>query len=243
MENEARQKKQLLLGKSCDLNTLVNDAASGCLQSAIEKIIRTHYDGDVHYMTQFLYAVGLSKTADHLVNIPVDAIQKRILKELQPGVVLEQFGDAIPDDYATEWLKSRTPSEYGPEYFRLADEVKPKEEALLNTAKEELLKVMDSAQAEKVLSLLPKFWGGILSPNDLKTGSKEELLKNVFDNASSRTRIERFKEIDTFIKDIPGFSRNEMPELSQKLNAFLAESREALREEFAESHPRTSGCI
>ena len=146
--------------------------------------------------------------------------------------IIGEFGEGIPDDFAIEWLKLKTPDDFGPEYRAVGEEMKAKEAALLNNAKEQLLKTMNSEQVDKILIQLPTFWGGNLFSEGLKTGTMEEILKNIFLRAADSSKLKRFARINTFIQDLSTFTRKDLPELRKKVHDYVEASQIALRTKY-----------
>jgi hypothetical protein len=237
---ETRQKKELLLGKDCNVNSLIKTASEATLQSIIERIVRDDYQSDSHAMNQFSYAAGLSSGPDYLTHITLEDAQRELVEECNMHEMYEGFKAGVPFEYAIDWLKINTPKAYGEKYLDLKKKMEEKEGVLIDGIKMKLSATIPSEQVEKILKILPSI-GTTLSSSNLKTASKEELLEKAFSTAnaqlkslkSSSAQLRFFLKPETFISDPNGFSKADLVSCKENIQKELVNYKEKLKAEIA----------
>lgn len=129
---EIEQKSLLLSGDKgqLSLDKIINNAAFVVLQRVIDRIVGRYYYGDVHAMHQYRYAVGLVPQPDSLPPITAELAQQFMLGYWNFPEIIHEFGRNVPQEFAIDWLKLQTPSDFGPEYSILFEKMVASETSL-----------------------------------------------------------------------------------------------------------------
>lgn len=151
-QSETRQKKRAILGLPMDLDSLVKEAAANALLAIIERIVRIDFNNDSHYMNQFQYAAGLAAEPDALSKITVLDAQNMILEEWGLSEIFQGFSEQLTPELSIDWLKSKTPEDYGQPYLDMQKELEVLEEALVKDTEKQLRSYLTEQQIKGTLA-------------------------------------------------------------------------------------------
>lgn len=182
------EQKRDFLADDLNLESLVIKAASNALQAIIEKIVRREHASDSHEMNQFNYAAGLTSAPDLLSRTAEDSAQAQIMQNWSFADFYRDFGHGVPNEYAIEWLKARTPPDFGPEYRQVEQQFKEDELHLLQATVVQLEGAFPPDQAAKMTKLVGQFRAPPIAAEELHTAGKEEMLKNVLQKALNQCK-------------------------------------------------------
>jgi hypothetical protein len=223
------QQKRDDLSENLDLDGFVKKAASNALDTAIEKIIRKQYHSDVHYLNQFRHACGLLPSPDHLAGVRPEKARETLGENWSFEQCYRDFKEGVSSEHAIEWLKSKTPDEYGPEYKELENQCKVEEERILQASVAKLKEFFPEDERKKLSNLLNTPPGPALSLDRLKNADKGLVLLETLQQALDK--INGLKV--NFVQSVEGLqyqilkAKNEQ-ERQQKLQELIQKAKSSL---------------
>ena len=223
---EIQQARDLLSGEQRDLNSFIKGAAANALQIQIERLVGFKYRGNVHALTQFLYAAGMTPLPDALPPITVEAAQQEMIQRWDLLRFALGFARAVPEGMDVNWLKEQAPPDFGQIYLEAKKACQIQEGLLKQQVEQLLLERLSPEQVEKVVKLFNSFWALSFSLKGLKGGGKSGLLEHAF--RVTEVAVGGAMPLSNFIVDSELFSAGQLEECREKIETFMKEHRKSI---------------